>query len=232
MKNLEKKLKEDFGIVFSDQILLNRAFTHSSFTNENQLPKTASNERLEFLGDAALSLVISEYLYVKFPNKKEGELSKIRSSLVRTESLSRFSKKCSFDQFIKLGHGEEQLGGRYRETILENLFESFLGALLLEKGFESVKNFVHRVMIPDFEDGDFIGVVDYKTTLQEILQVNGNTQIDYKILEETGPDHLKEFKVAVFENSMILGEGRGRSKKLAEQEAAKSALEEVIRGQK
>lgn len=231
MGKLEKKLKNDFGIIFSDQLLLDRAFTHASFANEHHLPKTASNERLEFLGDAALSLVISEYLYLKFPDKLEGELSKMRSSLVRTESLSKFCKKCGFDKFIRLGHGEEQLGGRHRDTILENLFESFLGALFLEHGFEAVKKFLHLVMIPDFEDGDFIGVVDYKTTLQELLQVNGNTQIDYKILEETGPDHSKEFKVAVFENEVLLGEGGGRSKKLAEQEAAKDALEKAIRGQ-
>ncbi|HEY0221996.1 MAG TPA: ribonuclease III [Lactovum miscens] len=232
MRKLELKLKNDFNIVFSDSKLLETAFTHTSYANENHLPKTASNERLEFLGDAALSLTISEYLYLKFPEKLEGELSKIRSSLVRTESLSRFSKKCHFDEFIKLGNGEEQMGGRCRDTTLEDLFESFLGALLLDQGFEAVKKFLNLVVIPDFEDGDFIGVTDYKTALQELLQVNGDTKIEYRVIEETGPDHKKQFKVAVFENELQLGSGHGHSKKLAEQAAAQDAFKMAIRSKR
>ncbi|MDR0299526.1 MAG: ribonuclease III [Streptococcaceae bacterium] len=232
MEKLEECLKNDFGIFFSDFKLLKTAFTHSSYANEKHLPKTASNERLEFLGDAALSLTISEYLYLKFPDKQEGELSKIRSSLVRTESLAKFSKKCGFDTYILLGNGEEQTGGRSRETILEDLFESFLGALVLDQGFEAVKKFLNLVMIPEFEDGDFIGVTDYKTALQELLQTNGDTRIEYKVLEEVGPDHLKEFKIAVYENGLQLGTGKGHSKKAAEQEAAKDAFKTAIRSKK
>ncbi|GAB2024300.1 ribonuclease III [Lactovum odontotermitis] len=229
MKDLQKKLKKDYGIEFTDDELLVRAFTHSSYANEQHLPKTANNERLEFLGDAALSLVIADYLYAKFPDRPEGELSKIRSSLVRSESLANFSRQCGFDKFILLGNGEKQTGGRTRNSTMEDLFESFLGALFLDAGFEAVKGFLYQAVIPEFEDGEFTGVTDYKTALQEALQANGDTLIEYRVLSETGPDHEKTFTVAVFENDSRLGEGSGHSKKLAEQAAAKDAFQTVIR---
>ncbi|MDR2976435.1 MAG: ribonuclease III [Streptococcaceae bacterium] len=229
MKKLQEKLKKDYEIEFTDPRILATAFTHSSYANEKHLPKTANNERLEFLGDAALSLVIADYLYEKFPDKPEGELSKIRSSLVRSESLSNFTRQCGFEHFILLGNGEEQTGGRNRNSILENLFESFLGALFLDAGFEAVKKFLYQAVIPEFEDGEFTGVTDYKTALQEALQVNGDTLIEYRVLEEKGPDHKKIFTVAVFENDSQLGQGSGHSKKLAEQAAAKNAFQTVIR---
>ena len=225
MENLKKALLEQFDLVFSDETLLETAFTHTSYANEHRLLKISHNERLEFLGGAVLQLIISEYLYTKYPKRPEGDLSKLRSMIVREESLAGFARDCQFDQFIKLGRGEEKSGGRNRDTILGDLFEAFLGALLLDKGVEAVKSFLYQVMIPKVEAGDFERVTDYKTKLQELLQINGDVEIAYQVVSETGPAHAKNFEVAVLINGRKSGQGQGRSKKLAEQEAAKNAFE-------
>ena len=225
MKELETVLEQRFKLVFSDKQLLETAFTHTSYANEHRLLKISHNERLEFLGDAVLQLIISEYLYTKYPKRPEGDLSKLRSMIVREESLAGFARDCQFDQFIKLGRGEEKSGGRNRDTILGDLFEAFLGALLLDKGVEAVKSFLYQVMIPKVEAGDFERVTDYKTKLQELLQINGDVEITYQVVSETGPAHAKNFEVAVLINGRKSGQGQGRSKKLAEQEAAKNAFE-------
>jgi len=225
MENLKKALLEQFDLVFSDETLLETAFTHTSYANEHRLLKISHNERLEFLGDAVLQLIISEYLYTKYPKRPEGDLSKLRSMIVREESLAGFARDCQFDQFIKLGRGEGKSGGRNRDTILGDLFEAFLGALLLDKGVEAVKSFLYQVMIPKVEAGDFERVTDYKTKLQELLQINGDVEIAYQVVSETGPAHAKNFEVAVLINGRKSGQGQGRSKKLAEQEAAKNAFE-------
>ena len=225
MENLKKALLEQFDLVFSDETLLETAFTHTSYANEHRLLKISHNERLEFLGDAVLQLIISEYLYTKYPKRPEGDLSKLRSMIVREESLAGFARDCQFDQFINLGRGEEKSGGRNRDTILGDLFEAFLGALLLDKGVEAVKSFLYQVMIPKVEAGDFERVTDYKTKLQELLQINGDVEIAYQVVSETGPAHAKNFEVAVLINGRKSGQGQGRSKKLAEQEAAKNAFE-------
>ena len=225
MKKLEALLLERFGLVFTDISLLETAFTHTSYANEHRLLNISHNERLEFLGDAVLQLIISEYLYTKYPKRPEGDLSKLRSMIVREESLAGFARDCQFDQFIKLGRGEEKSGGRNRDTILGDLFEAFLGALLLDKGVEAVKSFLYQVMIPKVEAGDFERVTDYKTKLQELLQINGDVEIAYQVVSETGPAHAKNFEVAVLINGRKSGQGQGRSKKLAEQEAAKNAFE-------
>ena len=225
MENLKKALLEQFDLVFADETLLETAFTHTSYANEHRLLKISHNERLEFLGDAVLQLIISEYLYTKYPKRPEGDLSKLRSMIVREESLAGFARDCQFDQFIKLGRGEEKSGGRNRDTILGDLFEAFLGALLLDKGVEAVKSFLYQVMIPKVEAGDFEQVTDYKTKLQELLQINGDVEITYQVVSETGPAHAKNFEVAVLINGRKSGQGQGRSKKLAEQEAAKNAFE-------
>ena len=193
MEKLQALLSERFQIVFSDSSLLDTAFTHTSYANEHRLLKISHNERLEFLGDAVLQLVISEYLYK--------------------------------DRYIKLGKGEEKSGGRDRDTILGDLFEAFLGALLLDQGVEAVKRFVYQVMIPKVETGQFSQVIDYKTRLQELLQVHGDVEIQYQVVNESGPAHAKEFEVEVFVNGQTMGHGHGRSKKLAEQEAARNAVE-------
>ena len=212
-------------MVFADETLLETAFTHTSYANEHRLLKISHNERLEFLGDAVLQLIISEYLYTKYPKRPEGDLSKLRSMIVREESLAGFARDCQFDHFIKLGRGEEKSGGRNRDTILGDLFEAFLGALLLDKGVEAVKSFLYQVMIPKVEAGDFERVTDYKTKLQELLQINGDVEIAYQVVSESGPAHAKNFEVAVLINGRKSGQGQGRSKKLAEQEAAKNAFE-------
>ena len=225
MKELQTVLKDRFAIEFADKKLLETAFTHTSYANEHRLLKISHNERLEFLGDAVLQLIISEYLYTKYPRRPEGDLSKLRSMIVREESLAGFARDCQFDHFIKLGRGEEKSGGRNRDTILGDLFEAFLGALLLDKGVEAVKSFLYQVMIPKVEAGDFERVTDYKTKLQELLQINGDVEIAYQVVSETGPAHAKNFEVAVLINGRKSGQGQGRSKKLAEQEAAKNAFE-------
>ena len=225
MEHLKDALLEQFGLVFEDSSLLKTAFTHTSYANEHRLLKISHNERLEFLGDAVLQLIISEYLYKKYPKKPEGDLSKLRSMIVREESLAGFARDCQFDHFIKLGRGEEKSGGRNRDTILGDLFEAFLGALLLDKDVETVKDFIYQVMIPKVEAGDFERVTDYKTKLQELLQINGDVEIAYQVVSETGPAHAKNFEVAVLINGRKSGQGQGRSKKLAEQEAAKNAFE-------
>lgn len=228
MKALEEGLKDQFGLVFDDKSLLATAFTHTSYANEHRLLKISHNERLEFLGDAVLQLVISEYLYQIYPKKPEGDLSKLRSMIVREESLAGFAKDCQFDAYIKLGKGEEKSGGRERTTILGDLFEAFLGALLLDKGLEVVKKFLYQVVIPRVEAGNFEQVLDYKTKLQEILQTNGDVAISYEVVGEVGPAHAKEFDVVVLVNGREYGRGHGRSKKLAEQEAAKAAVEKGL----
>ncbi len=228
MQALYNLLAEKFRLTFDDTELLETAFTHTSYANEHRLLKISHNERLEFLGDAVLQLVISEYLFALYPNKPEGDLSKMRSMIVREESLAGFSRDCGFDQFIKLGKGEEKSGGRNRDTILGDLFEAFLGALLLDKGVETVRNFIQQVMIPKVEAGQFEQVIDYKTRLQEILQIHGDVQITYEVTSESGPAHAKEFEVQVSVNGKLIGQGRGRSKKAAEQEAAKIAVENKV----
>ena len=170
MNQLEQKLEQDFGIVFSQKDLLETAFTHTSYANEHRLLNISHNERLEFLGDAALQLVISVYLYNRYPNKPEGEMSKMRSTIVREESLAGFTKACGFEQFIRLGKGEEKSGGRERATILGDLWEAFLGALYLDQGLPAVEKFLNKVMIPKVEEGNFDRVTDYKTELQNVFK--------------------------------------------------------------
>ena len=227
MNQLEQKLEQDFGIVFSQKDLLETAFTHTSYANEHRLLNISHNERLEFLGDAALQLVISVYLYNRYPNKPEGEMSKMRSTIVREESLAGFTKACGFGQYIRLGKGEEKSGGRERATILGDLWEAFLGALYLDQGLPAVEKFLNQVMIPQVEKGNFDRVIDYKTALQERLQVNGKVDITYTVIDESGPAHAKEFTMQVAVDGKELSTGFGKSKKLAEQAAAKSALEQL-----
>ena len=227
MNDLHVKLLADFGIDFSDLNLLETAFTHTSYANEHRLLKISHNERLEFLGDAVLQLVISKYLYKKYPSYPEGEMSKLRSTFVREESLAGFARLCDFQDYLRLGKGEEKSGGRDRDTILGDAFEAFLGALLLDKGERAVEDFLYQVMIPRLEVGNFERVTDYKTTLQELLQVNGEIVISYQVVSETGPAHDKRFEVEVSADNRVIGRGKGRSKKLAEQAAAKNAVEAI-----
>ncbi|MGT2907567.1 ribonuclease III [Streptococcus dentiloxodontae] len=227
MKALETKLAQDFDIVFNQKNLLETAFTHTSYANEHRLLNISHNERLEFLGDAALQLVISNYLYRRYPDKPEGEMSKLRSMIVREESLAGFTKVCGFEKYIRLGKGEERSGGRKRATILGDLWEAFLGALYLDQGLPAVEKFLGEVMIPQVEKGDFDRVTDYKTALQERLQIHGTVDIAYTVIEESGPAHSKIFTVLVTVDGKELSSGTGKSKKLAEQAAAEVALKQL-----
>ncbi|MCD1025264.1 MULTISPECIES: ribonuclease III [Enterococcus] len=224
---LQTMLKEKFGIVFKNVSLLEQAFTHSSYVNEHRNLNLADNERLEFLGDAVLELLVSRYLYRQYPDLPEGKLTKMRASIVREESLAAFAKECDFDKAIKLGKGEENSGGRTRPSLLCDLFEAFLGALYLDQDLETVKAFIQKVIFPKVAAGAFSHEMDYKTRLQEVLQKGGDVQIDYRLVKEEGPAHERIFWTEVYCDDRLIGKGQGKSKKLAEQAAANNALEKL-----
>ena len=224
---LQTMLKENFGIVFKNVSLLEQAFTHSSYVNEHRNLNLADNERLEFLGDAVLELLVSRYLYRQYPDLPEGKLTKMRASIVREESLAAFAKECDFDKAIKLGKGEENSGGRTRPSLLCDLFEAFLGALYLDQDLETVKAFIQKVIFPKVAAGAFSHEMDYKTRLQEVLQKGGDVQIDYRLVKEEGPAHERIFWTEVYCDDRLIGKGQGKSKKLAEQAAANNALEKL-----
>ncbi len=217
MESLETKIK----YVFRDKTLLIEALTHSSYANEKG--NMMSNERMEFLGDAVLSIVSAEYLYSKFPDLPEGKLSKLRSSLVCTQSLSSFARELNMGDYLRLGKGERASGGADRDSILENTFEAVIAAIYLDGGMEYAKKFILHFLARDI-DNHHVSFKDYKTTLQEIIQQNPDETLNYVLVGESGPDHNKRFDVEVHLNSNVIGRGTGRSKKQAEQEAAKEAL--------
>ena len=221
---LTRELNERFGILFHDGDLLEQAFTHSSYVNEHRQLKLADNERLEFLGDAILELLVSDYLYREFPQLPEGKLTKMRAAIVREDSLSKFAKECHFDQYVKLGKGEENSGGRERPALLCDLFEAFLGSLYLDQGLVAAKAFIETVVFPKIAAGAFSHEMDHKTRLQELLQRRGDVQIEYRLVKEEGPAHDRIFWTEVYADGERIGEGQGRSKKLAEQSAAEAAL--------
>ncbi|MGX6962410.1 ribonuclease III [Vagococcus xieshaowenii] len=223
-EKLISTLREKYHITFTESMLLEQAFTHSSYVNEHRNLKQSDYERLEFLGDATLELLISEFLFNWYPDFPEGKLTKIRATIVREESLAKFAQECGFDQYIRLGKGEENSNGRQRPALLCDLFEAFLGALLLDQGLEAVKNFLAIVVFPKIEAGVFLHEMDHKTNLQEILQKNGDVLISYELVKEEGPAHEREFYVAVKLNDEVIGQGKGKSKKSAEQEAAHQAI--------
>lgn len=207
---------------FKDKSLLLEALTHSSYANETR-NGLRCNERMEFLGDAVLSIVTAELLYGKFPDMPEGELSKLRSSLVCTAELSQFAKDISLGDYLLLGKGEMNTGGNERPSILENAFEALIAAIYLDGGMECAKSHILRFLNSALENHK-INFKDYKTQLQEIIQQNPDETLNYVIVGESGPDHDKRFDVEVHLNSNVIGRGTGKSKKQAEQEAAKEAL--------
>lgn len=225
---LLKELKEKFNLVFHDADLLEQAFTHSSYVNEHRYLQLSDNERLEFLGDAVLELAVSKFLYREYPKVPEGKLTKLRAAIVCEESLAKFAKECRFDQSIRLGKGEEHSGGRNRPALLCDLFEAFLGALYLDQGFEAVETFLEKVVFPKILAGAFSHEMDHKTRLQEVLQRSGDVLIDYRLIKEEGPAHERQFWTQVYFNGEKIGEGQGKSKKLAEQAAAANALNQLL----
>lgn len=217
------KLEQNMGYEFKDVSLLKTALTHSSYANEAG-KGTKYNERLEFLGDSVLSLVVSEYLFESFPNMPEGELTKLRAALVCEKSLANFSQKLCIGDFLLLGNGEENSGGRTRPSILADAFEAVLAALYLDSDMDRAREYVLGFVKEALKESK-PSFKDYKTMLQEIIQQNREESVRYHLVGEYGPDHNKRFVVEVHLNSNIIGHGEGRSKKEAEQQAAKEALE-------
>ena len=211
------------GYQFRDKRLLETALTHSSFANEK---KCKSYERLEFLGDSVLGFVTAEYLFKSFPDLPEGELTKTRAALVCERSLCKFSQELQVGSFLRLSHGEMNSGGRERPSILADAFESTVAAIYRDSGdLEEARKFVLRFIVPMMKTYHSKPFKDYKTTLQEIVQQNPEEHLEYVVTGESGPDHNKHFVVEVHLNSNVIGKGGGKSKKEAEQQAAREALE-------
>ncbi len=220
-------LQRELGYAFQDPRLLRTALTHSSYSREKG-DGLQSNERLEFLGDAFFDAVIGEELYRLFPEKEEGWLSRIRATIVCEKSLAQAARQLKLGEYLLLGRGEEKTGGRQRESILADAMEAMMGAVYLDGGFEAVQGTVLRLfrsVIDDTKRGIFI-VHDYKTHLQERLQARGITSIRYDMLGEEGPDHRKTFTIGLYVEDRLVSRGTGRTKKQAEQMAARRALEE------
>ena len=219
------KLFQKLGIVPNNKDLYRLAFSHSSYVNERHLK--ADYERLEFLGDAVLDLVVSDYLY-RYSDKKEGDMTKIRASYVCENACFRYASDLEFSNYIKVGHGEELEGGRYKKVILADIFEAFMGAIYLDLGYDTVRKVLLEIIVPYIEDESVTFFHDYKSSLQEFIQTEQRT-LQYKVIKEEGPPHQRTFTVQVSVDDIIYGTGTANSKKEAEQEAARSALEKLAR---
>lgn len=221
MNDLQKKI----GYKFKNKDLLNEALTHSSFANEHKSKHIKYNERLEFLGDAVLSIVVADYIFKNFPELPEGELTKLRAALVCEKTLFEFAKKIDLGNYLVLSKGERNNGGAERPSILSDAFEALIAAIYVDGGIEPAAKHILNFVIPAIKSSKKKQINDYKTTLQEIIQKNPGEQLDYIIVSESGPDHDKHFVVEVHLNSNVIGKGGGHSKKEAEQQAAREALE-------
>jgi len=223
---MESKNKERLvGVTFDDKNLLIQAFTHRSYINENRGTKLKHNERLEFLGDAVLELVTTEFLYEKFPNRNEGELTAIRAALVNTITISEVSSELGFNKELLLSKGEAKDLGRARQAILANTFEAVIGAIYLDQGYEASKIFISKNLLPRTENIIENSLwVDAKSKFQEKAQEFTGVTPVYQTLEETGPDHDKQFKVGVYIAEKLIASGSGKSKQDAEQESARNGL--------
>lgn len=216
-------LEKNIGYTFKDKSLLRLALTHSSYANETGNPMNC-NERLEFLGDSVLSLIVSDYIFKNFKNRPEGELTKLRASLVCEKSLCAFSRQLGVGEHMFLGKGESLNGGRERDSILADAFEAILAAIYLDSGMEQARKHVLRFVCDELKNTDDEVFKDYKTTLQEVIQRNREEHLSYILVDESGPDHDKLFTMEVHLNSNVIGKGSGKSKKQAEQMAARQAL--------
>lgn len=212
------------GYVFRDQTLLKLALTHSSFSNELKMNKTDNYERLEFLGDAVLELVVSEYLYLTQPQMHEGNMTKTRASLVCEPTLAFCAKNFGLGRFLLLGKGEEQTGGRQRDSIISDVFEAIIGAIYLDGGFEPASNFIKKYVLSDMEHK--IEFTDSKTILQEYAQENG-TKLAYELVSEEGPAHDRVYVVNALLDGKVVASGEGKTKKTAEQHAAFVVLKKL-----
>ena len=217
-------LEKSIGYTFKDKGLAGQALTHSSYANEHKENGVSDNERLEFLGDAVLETVSSEYLYNRFPGKTEGELSKMRASMVCEPTLAQCAADFNLGSFLKLGKGEEALGGRFRDSIVSDALEALIGAVYIDGGFDAAKEFVLRRILKHIEEKDLF--VDSKTRLQEIVQEQKKKPV-YELVKEEGPDHNKTFTVTVSVEGRVLGTGSGHTKKAAQQKAAYEAIDNL-----
>lgn len=218
-----KKIEQIIGYEFKDKNLLMQAVTHSSYANEHHMGAFSDNERLEFLGDAVLELVSSEFLYLNFPNLPEGDLSKTRASLVCEPTLAVAARSLSLGKFIRLSHGESQSGGADRDSILSDAVEALLGAMYLDGGMEAAKSIIIKYILVDIENRSMR--FDSKTRLQEFVQANYSVdELSYLLIDESGPDHNKQFTMEVHLRGKCIGKGTGSSKKHAQQEAAYQGL--------
>ena len=223
MSHKPEELQQVLHYTFKNPALLRIALTHTSFANESKVP-TTHNERLEFLGDSVLSVVVADHLFHQ-SKRPEGELSRMRASLVSEEALFQFAEEIHLGEYLRLGHGEELGGGRTRPSVVSDAFEAVIAALYLDGGFEVARNFI----MPFITEGK-TAEEDYKTRLQEVVQQSPDAALRYEVVGETGPDHDKKFTVSVWRNGTHLADGIGRSKKAAEQNAAKKALEKLKQG--
>lgn len=220
---LLKELQQKIDYQFKDENLLFTAVTHSSYANEHKLHKIHHNERLEFLGDAVLEIVTSDFLYHEHSDVPEGELTRVRASIVCEQTLAFCTRALNLGDYLFLGKGEDQTGGRKRKSILSDAFEAIIGAIYLDGGFASAKEFIHKFILKDIEHKKLF--YDSKTILQEIVQSDyKGKEIEYVLTGEIGPDHDKKFVVSLVVGDKTLGEGTGRTKKAAEQEAAYRAI--------
>ena len=223
-----KDLEAAIGYRFSNITLLQNALAHSSYANERWHNSLMSNERLEFLGDSVLGMLVADHLYRNFPDRPEGELTRMRADMVCESALAAVAERLELGSHLLLGKGEEQGGGRSRGSILADAVESVLAACYLDGGMEAAKDFVSRFILVNVPVAKLKNA-DYKTALQELVQQKKNQIITYKLVGESGPDHDKEFTVELSLNGEVVGTGTGSSKKRAEQEAAKNAMEKLIK---
>ncbi len=222
-----RNLQSHLGIQFHNFSLLKQAFTHSSYVNEHRITNQQDNERLEFLGDAVLELSVSEFLFQTYPDRPEGELTKIRASMVCEPSLVKFAMELKLGSYVYLGKGEELTGGRTRPSLLADIFESLIGAIYLDQGLDQVKIFLNQTIFSKIKLDAEMQVLDYKSKLQEYTQHYSIAGIEYRIVEERGPAHDREFVTEVYIDGSPMGHGMGRSKKESEQQAAAQALDKL-----
>ncbi len=224
-----KDLEAAIGYRFQNITLLQNALSHSSYANERYHNGLMSNERLEFLGDSILGMVVAEHLYRNFPDRPEGELTRMRADMVCETALAAVADKLGLGEHLLLGHGEEQGGGRSRASILADAVESVIAACYLDGGMEAARQFIGRFILSNVPSGRLHNL-DYKTTLQELVQQKKNQVLSYALIGQTGPDHDKQFSVEVSLNGAVVGQGTGTSKKRAEQAAACAAIEALFPG--
>lgn len=222
-----KDLEGIIGYRFRNIVLLQNALAHSSYANERWRDSLKSNERLEFLGDSVLGMVAAEYLYRNFSDRPEGELTRMRADMVCENSLAMVAEKLELGQYIMLGHGEEQGGGRSRASILADAVEAVIAAVYLDGGMEPAKQLIHRFVLSDVP-AEKLHNTDYKTQLQELVQKKKDQVISYDLVSQSGPDHNKQFVAQVSLNGKVVGKGAGSSKKRAEQAAAQAAIQALF----